>query len=82
MDLVFAWIEDGALGTWIAIDLDICLPAIVVLHTLGMGFLAGTNAAIDLRIPGSQGASAGVDGEVLPLLWIALAVNVGTGICW
>ena len=82
MDLVFAWIEDGALGTWIRESTSIFgFPAIVVLHTLGMGFLAGTNAAIDLRILGiARRIPLASMAKFLPVLWIALAVNVATGV--
>jgi len=82
MNLVFAWIEDGALGTWIRESTSIfAFPTIVVLHTLGMGFLAGTNAAIDLRILGiARRIPLASMAKFLPVLWIALAVNVATGV--
>jgi hypothetical protein len=82
MNLVFAWIEDGALGTWIRESPSIfAFPAIVVLHTLGMGFLAGTNAAIDLRILGiARRIPLAPMAKFFPVLWLALAVNVASGI--
>jgi hypothetical protein len=82
MDPVFAWLENSALSTWIRESEAIYgFPGILVLHTLGMGFLAGVNAAIDLRILGlvprvPLAAMAGF----LPVAWIALAVNVASGL--
>ncbi len=53
MDPFFAWIEDSALSTWIRETPSIfAYPAIITLHTIGMGFLAGGSMAIDLRILG------------------------------
>ena len=53
VDSVFMWVEQSALSTWIRESPSVsAFPSILTLHTLGMGFLAGTNAAMDLRILG------------------------------
>ena len=52
------WLEATALSTWLRESVSLlAFPFVLVLHTVGMGFLAGANAAIDLRI---LGVAAGV----------------------
>jgi hypothetical protein len=82
MDPLFAFIEDGALSNWIrGSDSLFAFPAIITLHTIGMGFLAGGSAAIDLRILGfAPGLSLKAMGRLLPLLWLAFAVNAVSGV--
>ena len=46
-------LENSAFGTWVRESSSLwAYPAILFLHTLGLGFLVGLNAAIDLRILG------------------------------
>lgn len=83
MDTVFAWIEDGALSTYVRSSPSIVFgfPGILVLHTLGMGILAGASIAIDLRLLGvAPGIPVTALRNLLPLLWLALAVNVVSGV--
>jgi hypothetical protein len=82
MDPFFAFIEDSALSNWIRGSESIfAFPTIITLHTIGMGFLAGGSAAIDLRILGfAPGISLKAMGRFLPLLWLAFVVNAISGI--
>ena len=49
----FLWVEQSGLSKWIRESPSLlAFPGILFLHTLGMGFLAGTNMAMDLRILG------------------------------
>jgi hypothetical protein len=82
MDPFLAFIEGGELSNWIrGSDSLFAFPTIITLHTIGMGFLAGGSAAIDLRILGfAPGISLKVMGQFLPLLWLAFAVNAVSGI--
>lgn len=49
----FAWIEATALSAWIRESPSLwAFPFILILHTVGMGFLVGTNVAVDLRVLG------------------------------
>ncbi len=49
----FAWIEATALSTWIRESPSLWVfPFYLILHTVGMGFLVGTNVAVDLRLLG------------------------------
>ena len=82
MDPIFTWIENSALSTWVRESLSIfAFPGIIVLHTIGMGLLAGTNAAIDLRILGvARRIPLKPMERFLPVLWLGLGVNVVSGI--
>ena len=53
MDAFFVWIESSALSVWVREAPTLwAFPFILILHTVGMGFLVGTNIAIDLRVLG------------------------------
>jgi hypothetical protein len=48
-----AWIEATALSVWLRESPSLwAFPFVLILHTVGMGFLAGTNVAMDLRVVG------------------------------
>jgi hypothetical protein len=80
VDPVFAWIEDGALSTWLRSSLW-AFPAVLVLHTLGMGFVAGVAAAYSLRILGvAPRVPLAPLTSFLPVAWAALGVNVASGL--
>jgi hypothetical protein len=50
---LFSWIEATALSIWVRESPSLwAFPFILILHTVGMGFLVGTNVAIDLRVLG------------------------------
>ena len=50
---IFAWIEATALSVWVRESPSLwSFPFILILHTVGMGFLVGTNIAMDLRTLG------------------------------
>jgi hypothetical protein len=82
MDPYLAFIEGSELSNWIRGSESLfAFPAIITLHTIGMGFLAGGSAAIDLRILGfAPGISLRALGRFLPLLWLAFAVNAVSGV--
>ena len=81
MDAFLACVEGSDLSTWIRGESMLAFPTIITLHTICMGFLAGTSSAIDLRI---LGVAPGVPLVSLrpfyPLMWLALAVNAVTGV--
>ena len=83
MDPIFGWIETSALSSWIrgeSIESTFAFPVIITLHTLGMGFLAGGSAAIDLRVLGfASNMPLKLMGRFLPLLWLAFVVNAASG---
>jgi hypothetical protein len=82
VDPIFAWIEHSALSDWIRGSDCICaFPMIVTLHNIGMAFLAGCGIAIDLRIIGfAPGIPLKPLARLLPLMWLAFAINATTGV--
>jgi hypothetical protein len=82
VDPIFAWIEQSALSDWIRSSDCVCaFPAIVTLHNIGMAFLAGCGIAIDLRIIGfAPGIPLKPMARLVPLMWLAFAINASTGI--
>ena len=82
MDALFAWIEASSLSVWIReADTIFAFQGILVLHTLGMGFLAGGNAAIDLRILGAARRIPLASMErFFPVLWTAFAASLLSGV--
>jgi hypothetical protein len=81
MDPFLAFIEHSALGEWIRGSESIfAFPTIITMHVIGMGFLAGGSAAIDLRILGfAPNIPLQAMGRFLPLLWLAFALNAASG---
>jgi hypothetical protein len=81
MDTFLAWIESSALSEWVRGSECICaFPGIITVHTICMGLLAGGSTAIDLRILGfAPGIPIERTAGLLPLLWVAFAVNAITG---
>jgi len=81
LDPFLAFVEGSELSNWIRGDSMLAFPAIITLHTIGMGFLAGGSAAIDLRILGAAPKiPLAAMARFYPLLWMAIAVNITTGI--
>ena len=81
MDPVFAFIEHTDLSEWIRGSESVfAFPAIITVHAIGMAFLAGGSAAIDLRILGfAPNLSLGAMGRFLPVLWLGFAINAVSG---
>jgi len=82
MDAFFAYLENSALSTWIReADTVFAFQAILVLHTLGMGLLAGGNAAIDLQILRARRPFApGAFERWFPVLWGSFALSAMSGL--
>jgi hypothetical protein len=82
VDPFFAWIEHSALSDWIRSSDCVCaFPMIVTLHNIGMAFLAGCGIAIDLRIIGfAPGIPIKPMARLVPLMWLAFAINATTGV--
>ena len=76
------WLEESGLGTWVRESPSSqAFPGIIVLHAIGMAFLAGTNAAVNLRILGFAPAVPLSQMEkFFPVMWFGLAVNAVSGI--
>jgi hypothetical protein len=81
IEQAFDWIEHTDLSLWIVGPSMLAFPTILTVHVLGTGFLAGTGAAIALRI---LGLAHQVPLRLLelfyPILWVALAANAVSGL--
>jgi len=75
-------IESSGLSTWIRESNAIyAFPGILIVHTLGMALAAGSAAAIGLRLLGvARQIPLASLRELVPVAWIGLLLNVGSGI--
>jgi hypothetical protein len=77
----FDGLEHTGLSLWVRGDSYFAFPLILTVHTIGMGFLAGTNWAIDLRILGvARHVPVSALGKFFPIIWIALGANFISGV--
>ena len=78
---VFNWIEASALSDWVRSSPSmLAFPFILILHTVGMGFLVGTNIAIDFRILGfAPGIPLSTLEKFFPVMWFGLVVSAASG---
>lgn len=76
------WLEATALSSWIRESTSVwAFPMILTLHTVGMGFVAGVNGAIDLRILGVAPAVPLLElRRFLPVMWTGFWVNAVSGV--
>ena len=74
-------IEESGFSTWVRESPSIwAFPVILLIHTLGMGFIVGVSAGIDLRILGMAPALRLAPMEkYLPILWFGFWTNAITG---
>src|SRR5215831_21420040 len=74
-------IEQTGFCQWIReSDSVFAYSGVLLLHTIGMGFVVGVNACIDLRILGFAPAVrlSGME-KFFPVLWLGFWVNAATG---
>jgi hypothetical protein len=79
---VIQWLNQTALATSIR-ESDFVFPLIETVHVLAITLLAGTVAAVDLRLLGvilKREKVSDVAGQVLPLTWAGFAVMMITGL--
>lgn len=74
-------LENSAFGTWVRESTSPgAYPTILFLHTVGLGFLVGLNAAIDLRILGAARKMPLAPMEKFyRIMWAAFWVNALSG---
>jgi len=79
---VFAWIESSAFSVWLRESPSLWVfPFVLILHTVGMGFLVGTNVAIDLRVLGlSPRIPLSIMERFLVVMKLAFFINAVSGI--
>jgi hypothetical protein len=82
LDPWLLWIELTPFSVWIRESPSLlAFPGILAAHTIGLAFMAGLNAALDLRLLGfAPGIPARAFERHLPLMWIGLWCNVLSGI--
>jgi hypothetical protein len=78
----FIWLEATSLSTWIRESTSVwAFPVILSLHTIGMGFAAGLNAAVDLRILGFAPSVPLLElRRFLPVMWAGFWLSAVSGV--
>jgi hypothetical protein len=80
LEIVCGWVESTSLSMWVRGESMLGFPTILSAHTLGMGFLAGTSAGIDLRLLGVANRVPLPElAKFYPVMWTALALNFASG---
>jgi len=76
------WLESTAFSTWLRESESVfAFPTILTIHTITMGFVAGTNAAIDLRVLGfAPGVPIKEMERFYRVMWVSFWISVVTGI--
>jgi hypothetical protein len=79
---VLAALEGSGFGTWLRESGSIwAYPAVLTLHTMGMGVLVGASAVIDLRLIGfAPQIPLAPIGRLFPIMWTGFWVNAITGV--
>jgi hypothetical protein len=75
-------VEQSGFSTWVRESNSLlAYPSVLFLHTVGMGFVAGISALIDLRLLGcASEVPLGAIKKVLPYMWAGFWLNLVTGI--
>ena len=81
-DAFLVWLELSAFSVWVRESPSIfAFPMILAVHTIGLGLIAGINAALDLRVLGVAPRIPVVEfRRFLPVMWLGLWLNVASGI--
>jgi hypothetical protein len=82
MHSFFLWLESTGLSSWIRESTSLwAFPGILTLHTVGMGFVAGLSAAVDLRILGFAPFVPLLElRRFFPVLWLGFWMNAVSGV--
>ena len=82
LDPFLLWLESTSLSTWVREEPSIyAFPLILSLHTIGLGFVAGINAVIALRILGVGGSIPIAElRRFMPVMWASFWLNAISGI--
>lgn len=82
MERALIWLEATAFSTWMRESPSVfAFPAILSCHTVGMGLVAGINAALALRILG-VGREIPIDQmkRFMPVMWFGFWLNAISGV--
>ena len=82
MTSLFVWVESSAFSVWVRESNSVlAFPTILSLHTIGIGLVAGLNAAIDLRILGFAPQVPLMEmRRFFPVVWIGFWLNASSGV--
>jgi hypothetical protein len=82
MNAFLSWLESTQFSTWMRESPSVfAFPAILSCHTVGMGLVAGINAALALRILGvAPGVPIQEMKRFLPLMWFGFWLNAVSGV--
>ena len=82
MGSVLTWIESTAFSIWMRESPSVfAFPAILSCHTVGMGLVAGINAALALRILGVAPAVPFRETKrFMPVMWFGFWLNAVSGV--
>jgi hypothetical protein len=82
MDPFLAWLEATPFSTWMRESPSVfAFPAILSCHTVGMGLVAGINAALALRILGvAPGVPIQEMKRFFPVMWFGFWLNAISGV--
>jgi hypothetical protein len=80
-DYFLVWLEVSRFSAWVRESPSIfAFPMILALHTIGLGLIAGINAALDLRVLGAAPRIPLAEfRRFLPIMWVGLWLNVVSG---
>jgi hypothetical protein len=75
-------LEASGFATWVRESGSLwAYPLILTLHTVGLSFLVGAKAVLDLRLLGfGRGISFGALGPLFSMMWIGFIVNAASGV--
>jgi hypothetical protein len=78
----FILLELDPIGTWVRESSSLlAFPTIIALHAVGMGLLAGTNAAMDFRILGfAKGIPISALEKLVPIMRFGFWLNAASGV--
>src|SRR5881409_496416 len=76
------WVEQTQLSVWLRESPSLlAFPFVLILHTVGMGFLVGTNVAMDLRILGfAPRVPLSLLQKFFPVMGLGFFVNAVSGL--
>ncbi len=78
----FVWLETSTVGAWInqSSSVFFAYPGILLIHTLGLTLLVGSNVVIGLRILGFAPEVPVIElRKLFPLMWTGLVLSVTSG---
>jgi hypothetical protein len=82
MDSWLAWLEMTEFSVWVRESISVfAFPAILSVHTIGMGLVAGLNGAVDLRILGVAPRVPLMElKRFFPIIWFGFWIDAASGV--